>query len=186
MTAPCGVVDATGPCRSPAVPEAPLNLCAHHLLLAHDWVDGDLGVTDLLPSPCVACGSRLGVHYPSGWMCAICEWRYGEVPDRELPFARVDVVYYIRYRGQVKIGTSGNPRQRLASLPHEEVLAFERGGRAVEQRRHAQFADLRHGSSEWFEVHDSLLEHVARLGHGVDDPWARYNLWVSQMLALRG
>ena len=41
----------------------------------------EFGVTDVLPSPCLACGSRLGVRYPSGWLCAICEWRVGELPD---------------------------------------------------------------------------------------------------------
>ncbi len=129
-------------------PGTPLGLCREHLLEAHDWVARDVGVTDLLPSPCRACGSRVGVRYPSGWICAECEWRVGDVPDDELDRPRVEVVYYIRWRDQIKIGTSINPRMRLAALPHDEVLAFERGGRSLEQRRHAQFADAplrRHG-----------------------------------------
>ncbi len=128
----------------------------------------------------------MGVRYPSGWICAECEWRLGDVPDGELERPRVEVVYYVRYRDQVKIGTSANPRLRLASIPHDEVLAFERGGRGLEQRRHAQFADHRFAGTEWFEMHDALLEHIAELSAGVDDPWARYHFWVSRQLALHG
>ena len=115
-------------CPSPVAAGAPLDLCVTHLLEAHDWVDREFGVTDLLPSPCLACGSRLGVRYPSGWLCALCEWRVGELPDGPIADGRVDVVYYLRYGDRIKIGTSANPRQRVASLPHDEVLAFERAG----------------------------------------------------------
>jgi hypothetical protein len=96
---------------------------------------------------------------------------------------RVDVVYYLRYDDRIKIGTSANPRQRLAALPYQQLLAFERGDRGVEQRRHAQFAALRFPGSEWFRVDDALLAHVAELAAGVDDPWARYARWVSEALA---
>ena len=170
-----------------AVPaDAPMELCLNHLLLAHDWAVGVFGMTDLLPSPCAACGSRLGTRYPSGWLCALCEWRVGEAPSSDLVAPRVDVVYYIRFKTQVKIGTSGNPRGRIASLPHDEVLAFERGDRAVEQRRHAQFAESRIAGTEWFHITDELTGHIDRLREGLDDPWSRYRLWLSQELALRG
>lgn len=148
--------------------------------------DVDDGVTDLLPSPCRLCGSRLGVRYPSGWLCAICEWRYGELPDDELPPPRIDVVYYLRRGEALKIGTSGNPRQRLAAIPHEEVLAFERGDRVLEQRRHREFAAHRLGSSEWFALSPELLAHVAILGAGALDPWNVYARWLSEAIALRG
>src|ERR1700712_3955949 len=101
-------------CPAAVDPSAPLELCAEHLLVAHDWVTKDVGVTDTLPSPCHACGSRLGVKYPSGWLCAVCEWRVGDIPDGEERAPRVDVVYYLRFRDRIKIGTSGNPRGRLA------------------------------------------------------------------------
>lgn len=176
-------------CAIPGCPRslergAPLELCTAHLLAAHDWVARDAGVTDALPSPCLLCGSRLGIRYPSGWICAVCEWRLGEVPDRELPPPRVDVVYYIRFGERIKIGTSSNPRSRIAALPHDEVLAFERGGREVEQRRHAQFAALRWPGSEWFRADGELLAHVALVG--ADAPWPKYERWLSQELALRG
>jgi hypothetical protein len=96
-------------CRESVDLDAPLPLCATHLAIAADWSTRIQGVTDLLPSPCLACGSRLGMHYPSGWVCAVCEWRYGEVPDDDVPPPRVDVVYYLRYGDRVKIGTTANP-----------------------------------------------------------------------------
>lgn len=173
-------------CGEPVEVDAPLALCGHHLLLAHDWVARGVGVTDVLPSPCVACGSRLGVHYPSGWLCAVCEWRAGEVPDPEFRAARVEVVYYLRAGGRIKIGTSANPRQRLGSLHFDELLAFEPGGRMLEQRRHAQFAAHRVPRSEWFEVHPQLLALVGVLARGVDDPWSLYARWLSERRALGG
>lgn len=172
-------------CGRQAEQDAPLALCTMHLLVAHDWVVREFGVTDLLPSPCVACGSRVGVRYPAGWICATCEWRVGETPDQDA-MPRVDVVYYLRLQNQVKIGTTNNPHGRFAALPHDEVLAFERGGRALEQRRHAQFAEHRIPRTEWFHANDALEEHIVALREGVDDPWDKHRLWLSQEIALRG
>lgn len=181
----CTVVDAGGVvCDVPAERDAPVSLCAHHLALAHDWVARDVGVTDLLPSPCLACGSRLGVRYPTGWLCAVCEWRAGDVPDPGIVVQRIEVVYYIRSGDRVKIGTSANPRQRLGSLHYEEVLAFEPGGRMLERRRHEQFAAHRVPRSEWFALHDELALHIQALSRGVDDPWGLYRRWVSERRAL--
>lgn len=184
----CGIVSASGEaCARESAPGSGLNLCTAHLLAAHEWVTGEVGVTDLLPTPCLACGSRLGVRYPSGWLCAVCEWRVGDVAEPASSAAvRVDVVYFLRFGDRVKIGTTGNPRQRFASLRYDELLAFERGGRALEQRRHARFADHRLGSSEWFASHAALDEHIDVLRGGVDDPWSLYALWRSQRLALIG
>ncbi|MFF2371986.1 GIY-YIG nuclease family protein [Agromyces sp. NPDC058110] len=182
----CGLLDPSGvACGAPAATPA-MALCAHHLLEAYDLVAAEVGVTDLAPAPCSACGCRVGVRYPSGWLCADCEWRLGEAPDGELTPVRVEVVYYVRYRDQVKIGTSANPRQRLASIPHDEVLAFEPGGRRLEQRRHVQFADRRFAGTEWFAKHAELDEHIEALALGVDDPWAQYDRWVSRRHAARG
>ena len=186
MRASCGIVSESGvPCSEPVHPDALLNLCTPHLLAAHDHVAAAVGITDVLPSPCLACGSRLGVRYPSGWLCAICAWKAGDVPDEDLTGRRVDVVYYIRYRDRIKIGTPGNPRSRLASQRFDELLAFERGDRLVEQRRHAQFASHRILRTEWFEMHDALSWHIEVLSAGVENPWARYARWVSEQLALR-
>ncbi|MET3565984.1 hypothetical protein ABIC47_001469 [Leifsonia sp. 563] len=172
-------------CESPAYAGASIRLCLTHLLEAHDLVDAEFGVTDVLPSPCVFCGSRLGVRYPSGWLCAVCEWRVGEPPPEGAVASRVDVVYYLRFRDRIKIGTTANPTQRFAALPHDEVLAFERGDRTVEHRRHEQFAHLRIPGTEWFETDPALLAHVELVRAGADDPWALLARWRSEAAALR-
>jgi hypothetical protein len=177
----CGIAG----CAQPIEPGSSLNLCATHLLAAYDWVAREVGVTDLLPSPCLACGSRVGIRYPSGWICATCEWRVGEIPDGDLAQVRVDVVYYLRFGDRVKIGTSSNPRARLAQLRYDELLAFERGDRATEQRRHAQFASHRFPGSEWFRRHRALDDHIRNLAAGVVDPWDQHKRWLSERLALR-
>lgn len=177
------MTDACSLCGAPAHPGAPLALCLGHLLEAHEWVEGEYGRTDVLPSPCAFCGSRLGVRYPSGWLCAVCEWRVGEPPPEGATVSRVDVVYYLRFRDRIKIGTTANPAQRFSSLRHDEVLAFERGDRALEQRRHAEFAALRIPGTEWFETDDALLAHVATLRVGVPDPWLLLARWRSEAAA---
>ncbi|RDV44262.1 GIY-YIG nuclease family protein [Leifsonia sp. ku-ls] len=177
MDSPCAL------CGRPPHPGAPLPLCLTHLLEAHDWVAAEYGMTDLLPSPCVFCGSRLGVRYPSGWLCAVCEWRVGEPPPEDPAASRVDVVYYLRFRDRIKIGTTANPAQRFASLPHDEVLAFERGDRTLEHRRHEQFGRLRIPGTEWFETDESLLAHVSSLRAATPDPWSLLARWRSESAA---
>lgn len=170
-------------CTRPVVESAPFDLCAKHLLEAYEHVAGEVGVTDVLPVPCPACASRLGVRYPSGWLCAVCEWRLGERPDQEGAPVRVDVVYYLRWRDRVKIGTSSNPRGRLAQLRFDEVLAFERGDRMLEHHRHVQFAVHRLGG-EWFDLAEPIVEHVRLLADGVGDPWDLHRRWRSEAAAL--
>ena len=92
----------------------------------------------------------------------------------------IEVVYYIRYDRRVKIGTSRRPRQRLASIRHEELLAFERGGREVEQARHREFAEAREGG-EWFTLTPILSAHIAGL-RTEGEPWQQYARWVSSAL----
>ncbi|KHK96350.1 hypothetical protein LK09_15270 [Microbacterium mangrovi] len=132
-----------------------------------------------LSGPCTLCGGTSGIRGAQGLECAVCGWRVGDAPDFELPLPRVDVVYYLRYQDRIKIGTSRNPRQRLAAIWHDELLAFERGGRAVEQARHRQFADLREGG-EWFTAAPELLAHIATLAHA--DPWHAYARWIAESL----
>lgn len=193
MTVPRAADDggAVGTCRvdgchEACAPQAPVPLCAWHLAVAADWSERDAGVTDLLPTPCRLCGSRLGTRWPSGWLCAVCEWRHADAVDDELPPPRVDVVYYLRYADRIKIGTTANPRQRLAAVWHDELLAFERGDRALERRRHAQFADDRFGRTEWFRAGAALRAHVDALAEGVHDPWHLFARWTSEAIARRG
>lgn len=139
-------------------------------------------MTHALPGPCALCGGDAGIRNEDLWCCAACGWRYGDVPDADLPLPRVDVVYYIRFDERVKIGTSSNPRRRLSALRHDELLAFERGGRSLEQQRHRDFASVREGG-EWFTLTAALRAHVSHLRHE-GEPWVLYARWLSA--ALRG
>jgi hypothetical protein len=171
-------------CGDPAPRPELIPLCEDHLAVAAEVHGTTYGVTGPLPSPCRLCGSRIGVRYDSGHVCAVCEWPYGEHPDGELPPPRVDVVYYLRFGDRVKIGTSANPRQRFGAIRHEEVLAFERGDRRLEQRRHREFAAERAGTSEWFALSEPLRAHIDVLAAGVD-PWDRWRRWVAEAVAVR-
>ncbi|HTL42617.1 MAG TPA: GIY-YIG nuclease family protein [Pseudolysinimonas sp.] len=173
-------------CAGQVDPDAPVALCERHLAAAADWAARDHGIADLLPAPCRACGSPHGIRYPAGWVCAVCEWRHGDVPDGDLAPPRVDVVYYLRHGDRVKIGTTANPRQRFSAIWHEQVLAFERGDRRLERRRHEQFAADRFTGSEWFRMSPQLTAHVASVAAGVANPWELYARWRSEALALRG
>jgi hypothetical protein len=172
-------------CDASVALDAPLQLCEPHLAVAADWSSRTRGGVDVLPSPCVACGSRIGMHYPTGWVCAVCEWRHGEVPDQDVAPPRVDVVYYLRHGDRVKIGTTANPRQRFAAIWHDEVLAFERGDRRLERARHEQFAADRFAGSEWFRLTPVIVQHADTLAGG-RDPWDVHARWVSEAVALSG
>lgn len=171
-------------CRGAVPPAAPLQLCERHFDVASEYANREYGITDLLPGPCMLCGSRIGVRYPSGWICAVCEWRFGDVVDAELPPPRLDVVYYLRFEDRVKIGTSSNPRQRFAAIWHDDLLALERGDRRLEQHRHAQFAAERLGRSEWFALSGPLRTHIEAVAGGVA-PWDAYSRWWSEAVARR-
>ncbi|MCK2036867.1 GIY-YIG nuclease family protein [Microbacterium sp. SSW1-49] len=136
--------------------------------------------TDALPGPCLLCASLTGTRVDQAWLCAVCGWRYGDVPDDGLPLPRVDVVYYLRFDRRVKIGTSHRPRQRLKAIRHDELLAFERGDRALERRRHKEFAALREGG-EWFTLTPTVETHVAGL-RAAGEPWSLYARWFSEAL----
>lgn len=89
--------------------------------------------------------------------------------DRPWPDVRLgsgprgSVIYYVLFASRVKIGTTVNLPRRLAELPHDELLATEPGGYALEAQRHAEFAALRIGRTEWFHAGPALVAHVAAL-----------------------
>jgi|GEM_PF-2631098 len=130
------------------------------------------------------CQTEVEPDSPLGLALRHLRRKVGDIPDQDASALRVNVVYYIRFRGRIKIGTSGHPRGRLASLPHKEIMASERGERLLEQRRHAQFASYRIPRTGWFEQHEALMRHTGELRAGVDDPWAHYARWVMQRVAL--
>lgn len=80
--------------------------------------------------------------------------------------AGVDIVYYVRRNGLVKIGYTSNIDQRKGQLRAHwtDVAAFEYGGRDLEQLRHQQFAHLRAEGDELGVEHyhegPDLTEHM--------------------------
>lgn len=95
------------------------------------------------------------------WLIEDAASRVGPPPRPDTKHA---VIYYVRFGDRVKIGTTTNIRQRMASIPHDEVLATELGSYDLEKQRHAQFADLRHTKrGEWFRYEGALVDHIASL-----------------------
>ncbi|WP_396921658.1 hypothetical protein [Mycolicibacterium sp.] len=89
--------------------------------------------------------------------------RKQEMIDRGFgEFSHDPIVYYLKFGDRVKIGTSTNLRKRLLDIPHDEVLAVEPGGSAMERCRHLQFANSR-VNGEWFSSTDDLMQHIEAL-----------------------
>jgi len=179
----CGIILDNGrDCPGSVAEDSALNLCSDHLLAAYRQHAAIVGERLVMPEPCAVCGEQVGMKYRDEWQCDFC----GFVPGTNIEFyiaklkasRRVSVVYYIEFAGRIKIGTSTNPRNRLASLPVDRVRAFEPGWRDLEQKRHLQFQETRLGNTEWFEPNEALETHMRRLSAGVPDPWAQWDFWV--------
>lgn len=124
-----------------------------------------------MPGPCPACGlcGYLAVTVTDKIRCNNASCRYEAWVDefetlrRRLLFdaaADQDVVYYIKFRDRVKIGTSNNLRQRCKQIVTVElVYGFEPGGVQLEHRRHRQFARYRR-IGEWFEDNRQIRAHI--------------------------
>jgi len=177
----CGIILSNGKdCPNQVNPDAPLNLCAEHFQAAFEWhlrtasehesSDDDLQL-------CSVCGEVEMAPGARGRQCRFCGFcttdfveglaaphvRPEEIATiLSIREPRLDVVYYIEFGDRIKIGTSGNLRSRLQALPHDRVLAIERGGQHLEHRRHVQFAHLR-VTGEWFTKGEALLAHIATL-----------------------
>lgn len=81
------------------------------------------------------------------------------------------IVYYIRSRDLIKIGTTSSPHTRFKDLLPDEILAYEPGARPEEVKRHRQFWHLRE-TGEYFSDAPDLREHISRIRsvHGEPDP----------------
>ena len=70
------------------------------------------------------------------------------------------VVYYIRFRDAVKIGTSIDVEQRLTNHPWEELVAIEPGGIRLERQRHKMLRSSRL-DGEWFELTGDVVDVIS-------------------------
>lgn len=134
-----------------------------------------------LERPCLLCRATTGVRDSGGIRCGVCGWRVGDTIDAGIPLPRVDIVYYLRFDQRIKIGTTASPRQRLAAIKHDELLAFEPGDRHTERSRHEQFAHLRLGG-EWFDATPELVAHTSAI-RGTTEPWHAYARWFAEAVA---
>lgn len=74
-----------------------------------------------------------------------------------------EVVYFIRYRDRIKIGTTIRLRDRLRALPFDDLLAVIPGGREVERDWHLRYEGHRdHG--EWFAYTEAMIDTIRALG----------------------
>lgn len=117
---------------------------------------------------CLKCGAAVFAFVRSGVRLVTPEV-VGFEPETDPPLPRPHVVYYVALAGLIKIGTTGDLKERLHALPPiAQLLGVERGGYDVERERHQQFADLRvrplnGGQTEWFRDVPSLRAHIAKL-----------------------
>lgn len=76
------------------------------------------------------------------------------------------LVYFVRFGDRVKIGFTTNLTQRMAVIPHDEILATQPGSLQDEARCHAAFAADRL-IGEWFKATPDLLAFAAAVDSGV-------------------
>lgn len=177
----CGIrIDPRSLCLKPSDPACPFNLCTHHLLAITEWHSDELAARRrsrlVTATACGECGVKLLWWHQSEHRveCSECGWTSDDpvviadaaaalqaLYDEARPKV-VDVrpvVYYLLFGDRIKIGTTTDLDSRLKVIPHDQVLAVEPGGHALERERHAQFAAHRL-NGEWFAAHAALWEHV--------------------------
>lgn len=124
---------------------------------------------------CYRCGARFtkAQAYRAAEAQAKFEWKMRQDELKERARKRSEdqkirsegataVVYYIRFRDAVKVGTSTNVGERLRNHPWEELIGIEPGGLKVEARRHNQFREARL-DNEWFEITESVRGQIDRI-----------------------
>lgn len=84
-------------------------------------------------------------------------------------YAEQSVVYYVRIRDLIKIGTTTNMQARMGRLLADEVLATEPGGEELEKMRHQQFKHLK-VRGERFTPAPDLLSHIAMIRDHFGEP----------------
>lgn len=189
----CSVTESDGAeCYATVAEGAPYDLCPKHMEAVFTWWSRNGSRTDAKPlgHPCPLCGSLRVFPGATGWWCTHCSATSDafkpqgsaitEADMNAFPAYREDlqvrVVYYVRFRDLVKIGTTRNMRSRITSLLHDELLAVEQGSYDLESRRHEQFAADRF-QGEWFNHSKRLDQHIKHLRAGVTDPWAQVEFW---------
>lgn len=106
--------------------------------------------------PCDACGATTAEGFMQGPDRAAIARLLGFPPS---PTDIDNVVYFARVGNLIKIGTTSNLWQRMASLGHPQLLGVMPGGYKVERQHHRRFA-TEHVTGEIFEATDRLLAYI--------------------------
>jgi hypothetical protein len=141
-------------CLAPSVPGSPHPICVKHLGILHGFAKQmlDLHAGTPVPPPNPTAG------YPT-------PIPVGVVPNGE-------GVYYLRCNSLIKIGCSQNLPKRIANYPAgTPVLAVERGGYKMEQRRLTRFAEARAIRREYFHPAPELLAHINQIRKAAGAPF---------------
>jgi hypothetical protein len=101
--------------------------------------------------------------------------REGQITAAMLELRGINVVYYVRDGGLVKIGTTRDlaNRMRKLRLPLTCLLALEPGDIELERLRHAEFSAVRAtrdeapNAREWYIPAPELLDHINVLRRGM-------------------
>lgn len=166
-----GLSAADRQCGFPPVRESAdlgLSLCRDHLAAYDEALEA------------VRAAGGLPEHYvpamtPAEWLAEMGQLRAAESAatpeeDRRLKaYEAQSVVYYVRIRDLIKIGTTVNMQARFGQLIVDEILATEPGARPLEQMRHKQFAHLR-VRGERFAPGPDLDSHIAMLREHYGEP----------------
>ncbi len=154
------------PCRLRPVTEEPLPLCDEHF--ASTGLRDLKQWTNATPPEISERVSRL---FQERWAeYQAIEYSTYEHTDPEA-LEQTGVVYFIRSRDLVKIGTTTDLVKRMGafSVPHITLLATEPGYKRRERELHLQFAELRINRREWFRLAPPLTGYI-------DEIRARYGL----------
>ena len=145
-------------CTCPIAVDSPVSLCELHLYLAAQYVTsvGGRGSAEVLDP-------RLGRARPKHNL--------------------LQVVYYMRQGGEIKIGTTTDLKARMRAIRHEELMAIEQGGHGKEHARHVQFANLR-TDGEWFTTSMDLVAHVMNIRKTYGPPIRAWNRWTAERHAM--
>ncbi len=141
-------------CGVTSLEYAPFPLCAYHAVRVYRFVKNSVG--GLLEDP------LFRVHFQ------VEDIRRDRAREQRRNAGKKYVVYYVQVGTHIKIGYTGNFRQRIQSYPPtRRVLAVEDGDAHLEQERHTQFAHLLDVGHEWFHPGPDLIRHINTLRAGL-------------------
>ncbi|MER7447820.1 GIY-YIG nuclease family protein [Microbacterium sp. NPDC097977] len=168
----CTLIQTSGfPCTNESDPASFFDICSTpwaQIIEDHKGVNAEAHT--LAEVACPTCRRTIltGPGVPAACSNPYCwedAWWNKPAPDVDTATRKgTDWVYYIRFGDRIKIGTSSSIKGRLSTLPHDEILALEPGGRSLERERCREFSALRiDGQRAWFQDTPALRTHADRL-----------------------